>query len=66
MEYRTGLQGNCIIELVDSICRDSADMQYMIIQTNFSKCPKQLTYTGQMVHVYSHIHAFGKLRKYEA
>ena len=33
-----------IIESVDSICRDSADMQYMLIQTNFSKSPKQLTY----------------------
>ena len=40
--------GNCgmelIIESVDSICRDSADTQYMLIQTNFSKSPKQLTY----------------------
>jgi len=33
-----------IIESVDSICRDSADTQYMLIQTNFSKSPKQLTY----------------------
>ena len=35
-----------IIELVDSssICRDSADTQYMLIQTNVSKSPKQLTY----------------------
>jgi len=33
-----------IIESVDSICRDSADTQYMVIQTNFSKSPKQLTY----------------------
>ena len=31
-------------ESVDSICRDSADTQYMLIQTNFSKSPKQLTY----------------------
>jgi len=36
---------NIIIELVDSICRDSVDMQYMLIQTNVSKSPKQLTYT---------------------
>jgi len=34
----------CIIESVDSVCRDSADTQYMLIQTNFSKSPKQLTY----------------------
>jgi len=27
-----------------STCRDSADTQYMLIQTNFSKSPKQLTY----------------------
>jgi len=33
----------CIIESVDSICRDSADTQYMLIQTNFSKSSKQLT-----------------------
>ena len=33
-----------IIESVDSICRGSADTQYMLIQTNFSKSPKQLTY----------------------
>ena len=33
-----------IIESVDSICRDSADTQYMLIQTNFSKSPKRLTY----------------------
>jgi len=33
-----------IIEPVDSICRDSADTQYMLIQTNFSKSPKQVTY----------------------
>ena len=34
-----------IIESVDSICRDSADTQYiMLIQKNFSKSPKQLTY----------------------
>jgi len=33
-----------IIESVDSICRDSADTQYMLIQTNLSKSPKQLTY----------------------
>ena len=33
-----------IIESVDSICRDSADTQYMLIQTKFSKSPKQLTY----------------------
>ena len=33
-----------IIESVDSICRDSADTQYMLIQTNFSKSQKQLTY----------------------
>ena len=33
-----------IIESVDSICRDSADTQYMLIRTNFSKSPKQLTY----------------------
>jgi len=32
------------IESVDSICRDSADTQYMLIQTNFSKSPKQLPY----------------------
>ena len=37
-------QENTIIESVDSICRDSADTQYMLIQTNFSKSPKQLTY----------------------
>jgi len=36
--------GGSIIESVDSICRDSADTQYMLIQTNFSKSPKQLTY----------------------
>jgi len=33
-----------IIESVDSICWDSFDTQYMLIQTNFSKSPKQLTY----------------------
>jgi len=33
-----------IIESVDSICRDSADTQYMLIQTNSLKSPKQLTY----------------------
>jgi len=33
-----------IIESVDSICRDSADTQYMLIQTEFSKSLKQLTY----------------------
>jgi len=33
-----------IIESVDSLCRDSVDTQYMLIQTNFSKSPKQLTY----------------------
>jgi len=33
-----------IIESVDSICRDSADTQYTLIQANFSKSPKQLTY----------------------
>jgi len=33
-----------IIESVDSICRDNADTQDMLIQTNFSKSPKQLTY----------------------
>jgi len=33
-----------IIDSVDSICRDSADTQYMLIQTNFSKSAKQLTY----------------------
>ena len=31
----------CIVESVDSICRDSAGTQYMLIQTNFSKSPKQ-------------------------
>jgi len=33
-----------IMESVDSICRDSADTQYMPIQTNFSKSSKHLTY----------------------
>jgi len=33
-----------IIESVDSICRDSTDTQYMLIQTNLSKSPKQLSY----------------------
>ena len=33
-----------IIESVDSICKDSADTQYMLIQTNLSKSPKQQTY----------------------
>ena len=33
-----------VIESVDSICRDSADTQYMLIQINVSKSPKQLTY----------------------
>jgi len=33
-----------IIESVDTICRDSTDTQYMLIQTNFSKSQKQLTY----------------------
>jgi len=28
-----------IIELVDCIFKDSADTQYMLIQTNFSKSP---------------------------
>ena len=32
------------IESVDCICRDSADTQYMLIQTNSSKSLKQLTY----------------------
>jgi len=41
--------GEIIIESVDSIiesveCRDSADTQYMLIQTNLSKSPKQLIY----------------------
>jgi len=39
-----GKGANSIIESVDSICRDSADTQYMLIQSNFSKSPKQLTY----------------------
>jgi len=33
-----------IVESVDSICRDSADTHYMLIQTNFTKSPKQVTY----------------------
>ena len=33
-----------IIESVDSICRDRADPQYMLTQTNSSKSPKQQTY----------------------
>ena len=40
----TSASSKNIIESVDSICRNSADTQYMLIQTNFSKCPKQLTY----------------------
>ena len=40
-----------IIELVDPICRDSADTQYMLIQTNFSKSPEQLTYKPLVVVV---------------
>jgi len=32
---------NHIKELVDSICRDSADTQYVIIQKNLSKSQKQ-------------------------
>jgi len=40
LKYHVSL--NDIIESVDSICRDSADMQYILIQTNFSKSPKQL------------------------
>ena len=33
-----------IIESVDSVCKGSADTQYMLIPKNFSKSPKQLTY----------------------
>jgi len=36
--------GNLITESVDSLCRDSADTQDMLIQINFPKSPKQLTY----------------------
>ena len=40
-----------IIDSVDSICRDSADTQYMLTQTNFSKSPKQQTYMRSWVAV---------------
>ena len=43
-----------IIEWVDSICRDSADTQYMLIQTNFSESPKQLTY-NPLLHPTVHL-----------
>jgi len=33
-----------IIESVDSMCRDSVDVQYMLLLKNFSKSMKQLTY----------------------
>jgi len=37
--------GVLISESVDSICRNSVDMQYiMLIQKKFSKSPKQLSY----------------------
>ena len=36
--------GVAIIELVDSICRDSVDTQYILIQKHFSKSSKQRTY----------------------
>jgi len=46
-----------LIESVDSICRDSADTQYMLIQTNFSKSPKQLTYKP-LKHPTVHLRVF--------
>ena len=46
-----------IIESVDSICRDSADTQYMLIQTNSSKSPKQLTYKP-LLHPTVHLRVF--------
>jgi len=33
-----------ILQPLMVVCRDSADTQYMLIQTNFSKYSKQLTY----------------------
>ena len=45
--------GEGISESVDSICRDSADTQYMLIQTNFSKSPKELTYKPFVNRVFS-------------
>ena len=48
----------CNIESVDSICRDSVDTQYyMLIQTNFSKSPKQLTYKP-LLHPTVHLRVF--------
>ena len=44
VDGETSRFGAYIIESVDSICRDSTDTQYMLIQTNFSKSPKRLTY----------------------
>jgi len=37
-----GASCGSITESVDSICRDSADTQYMIIQKNISKTKKQI------------------------
>ena len=48
---------NIIIESVDSICRDSADTQYRLIQTNFSKSPKQLTHKS-LQHLTVHLWVF--------
>ena len=52
-----------IIESVDSICRDSADTQYMLIQTNFSKSPKQLTYKP-LLHPTVHLRVFSWRKTY--
>ena len=51
----TGLGAN-IIESVDSLCRDSADTQYMLIQTNFSKSPtyKLLSFIFECFHDEKH------------
>ena len=45
------------IESVDSICRDSADMQYNYANTNFSKSPKQLTHKP-LYHPIVHFRVF--------
>ena len=50
-----------ITESVDSIYRDSADTQYMLIQTNFSKSPKQLTYKP-LLHPTVHLRVFSCLK----
>ena len=45
-QLQTGLQCTDIVitESVDSVCRDTTDTQYMLIQKNLSKSQKRYTY----------------------